>query len=152
MKKCLLIGFGNTIRSDDALGPKIVDAFATGRYSGMEIVKISIPQIDLTLAETLSRSDLAIFVDARTDDFADPVKVEHCELAKGSAQLSHSSHSLSIPDLLNLTFDLYGSVPDAFVVMPKGYDFAIGEELSQKATVNAELALQAVTNLIDSAY
>jgi hydrogenase maturation protease len=150
MKKCLLIGFGNTIRRDDALGPRIVDAFETNNCSGMEIVKISIPQIDLTLAEILSRSELAIFVDARTDDFADPVKVEHCKSTRGATLMGHSSHSLSIPDLLNLTLDLYGSAPDTYIVMPKGFDFTIGEELSPDAEVNAKLAIQAVASLFDS--
>ena len=148
MKKCLLIGFGNTLRRDDGLGPYIVDSIAVESYCGMEVRKISIPQIDLILADDLSKVDLALFVDSRIDDSDDLVKVEHCAPSREPSLCSHTSHSLSIQDLINLTRDLYGRVPESYIVMPKGFDFSLGEDLTSKAKKSAVLAVQTVTDLV----
>jgi hydrogenase maturation protease len=148
MKKCLLIGFGNTLRRDDGLGPYVVDGLATENLRGMEIAKISIPQIDLILASGLSRVDVALFVDARVDDSDEPVIVEHCSASEDASPFGSSSHSLSIPDLLRLTRDLYGHKPESYVVMPKGFDFSLGDSLTPEAEHTAALASRALLGLV----
>ena len=150
-RKCLLIGFGNTIRRDDGLGPFVVESVDESRLAGMVVHKITIPQIDVVLAGELSVADIAVFVDARADDADDLMKVEHCRLPQKMPTPSFSSHVLSIQGLLSLTFNLYGQAPDSYVVAPKGYDFSIGEGLSPGAEVAAGKSLEAIMNLLTSA-
>jgi hydrogenase maturation protease len=149
-RKCLLIGFGNTIRRDDGLGPLVVESLAEEQLKGMVVLKITIPQIDLILARDLSVVDIAVFVDARADDVDDIIKVERCGLPDKKPTPSFSSHELSIQGLLSLTFNLYGRAPDAYIITPKGYDFSIGEGLSPGAEVAASKSIDAIINLLTS--
>lgn len=147
-RSCLLIGFGNTIRRDDGLGPFVVESLDEEKLPGVVIKKITIPQIDLILAGDLSEADVAVFVDARADGFEDILKVEHCGLPEKKSTPSFSSHELSIQGLLSLTFNLYGRAPDSYIVTPKGYDFSIGEGLSPRAEVAASKSIEAIVHLL----
>lgn len=148
-KRGLVIGFGNILRKDDGLGPKAVDLINKSGFDGCDVRTMSLPQIDITLAITLASVDFAIFVDARSDDLNDPVIIEHSEPNELETQLSHTSHSLSIPSLIKLTQEIFGRAPDSYTVEPKGYDFSIGESLSPQAEANLHLALKKMVELID---
>ena len=59
----LVIGYGNTLRSDDGVGPRVAMAVASREWPGFNA--IAVQQLTPELAEPLAAAELAIFVDAR---------------------------------------------------------------------------------------
>ncbi|MFC1554064.1 hypothetical protein ACFL7D_05485 [candidate division KSB1 bacterium] len=52
MRKCLLIGYGSTMRSDDILGPYIVENYEHSKLDDEIILDRKVlPQLDIILAE-----------------------------------------------------------------------------------------------------
>ena len=147
--KCLLIGYGNIGRGDDALGPLVAKNVAeSGALPNVDLKVMSLFQLDVALCDELQATDLAIFVDARADESEDPVIVRKDVLEPSKLMASHSSHTCSINGLLNLTNNLYGRMPRCYSILPKAYEFAFGEGLSQKAMKNATLAETSIKDLL----
>ena len=61
----LVIGFGNTLRCDDGVGPKAVLAVEELGLPGVRT--LTCPQLTPELADPLSKVDSAVFVDAAVD-------------------------------------------------------------------------------------
>jgi hydrogenase maturation protease len=59
----LVIGFGNTLRSDDGVGPRVASVVAGWGLPG--VVAIAVHQLGPELAEPLAEAGRAFFVDAR---------------------------------------------------------------------------------------
>lgn len=148
VKKGLIIGIGNILRGDDGLGPQAVTLLDEIGFDGQDVSTIALPQIDITLANSLASVDYAVFVDARIHDSDDEVKIVHCDQIEHNAHLCHTSHALSIPALIAITRELYGKAPNCYMVVPKGYDFSIGEKLSPQAEANLQLATKHVIDLV----
>jgi len=149
VKKRLVIACGNTLRGDDGLGPYIAEGLQDMTGSDKVDLRImSLPQLDVILASRLSEADLVIFVDARTDDSEELVKIERIEPAAGPVIPQHTSHTISMPVLLRIAFDWYGAAPLCYAVMPKGYDFSIGEVISGKALIAARNAMDKITKIL----
>jgi Ni,Fe-hydrogenase maturation factor len=89
-----------------------------------------------------------VFIDARFCDSDDEIKIVQCKPAEQNAHLSHTSHALTIPTLIEITRELYGKAPDCHIVAPKGYDFSIGENLSPEAENNRQQAARSIIDLI----
>jgi hydrogenase maturation protease len=151
IKRGLVIGIGNVLRQDDGLGPKTVAFLDELSFDGYDVGTIVIPQIDITLASTLASVDYAIFVDAGMNDSDDQIKIIPYEHAEHDSNLSHTSHALSIPSLIEITSELYGRAPISYMVIPKGYDFSVGERLSPQAEANMLLAVNQIVELIGTA-
>jgi hydrogenase maturation protease len=147
--KCLLIGYGNVGRGDDALGPLVVEnvAEASG-CANIDLKVMSLFQLDIALCNELKSADLAIFVDARADESEDPLIVRKEIPDPLKTMAAHSSHTCSINGLLNLTVNLYGKIPQCYSVLPKAYDFDFGEGLSSRARDSAILAENRIKELL----
>ena len=151
MKKFLIIGYGNTLRGDDGLGPYIVENLPniTGNL-GKNIRIISLPQLDVSLSLLLCKTDVVIFVDARTDDIDELVSIEKVRRQKEPITLNYISHTISIPTLLRISLDWYRAEPLCYVVMAKGFDFSFGEKISEKALKSANLAQEKIMEILQS--
>jgi hydrogenase maturation protease len=148
MKRGLVIGIGNVIRKDDGLGPQTVALLDEIGFNGHDIRTMALPQIDITLVNELASVEYVLFVDARVCDSEEKIRIVHCRQTEHNASLSHTSHALTIPTLIEITRELYGMAPDCYIVAPKGYDFSIGENLSPGAENNRQLAARRITDLI----
>ncbi len=150
VKTCLVIGYGNTLRGDDGLGHCVAEGLqgvvsAYGRLLDVRIM--ALPQLDVVLACQIGEADLVIFVDARVDDSEELVKIRRIEPAADLESRLQTSHTISsIPALLRIALDWYKAAPLCYAVMPKGYDFSIGETISAKARI---AATHATTKIIE---
>jgi hydrogenase maturation protease len=151
VKQCLVIGCGNTLRGDDGLGPYIAETLQnmTDLY-GVDVRIVAVPQLDVILASRMREADVVIFVDARGDASEELVKIERVEPAAGPVALQHTSHTISMPVLLRIALDWYGAAPLCYAVMPKGYDFSVGELVSEKAQTAAAHARNKIIEIIKS--
>lgn len=151
VKKCLIIGYGNTLRGDDGLGPYIVEHIqdAVAPY-GATVRTMTLHQLDVTLASQIPEVDMVFFVDARADDSEELVRIEQIEPAAEPVGLHHTSHTISVPVLLRIALDSYGAAPLCFCLMPKGYDFSIGEIISPRARIAAACARNRIIEILRS--
>jgi hydrogenase maturation protease len=137
-EKCLVIGCGNTLRGDDGLGPYLAETLRGAAWPHDVDIEITIlPQLDIILASKVSEVDLLLFVDARADESEDLVKIEQVEPLASPVNLNHTSHTMSLSMLLRIALDWYGAAPLCYSVMPKGFDFSIGESISEGGRLSA---------------
>ena len=108
---------------------------------------VAVPQLDVILASRMREADVVIFVDARSDDSEELVQIERIEPAAGP---EYTSHTISMPTLLRIALDLYGAAPLCYAVMPKGYDFSIGDVVSEKAQTAVAHASSKIIEIIKS--
>ncbi len=127
----LVIGYGNTLRRDDALGCLIADL--VGRWQRPGVRSLSLAQLTPELAAELAAAETAVFVDARRcSPSSDPtVQVEPLS-PRGEDGVS-LVHALTPSVLLGLCKAAFGQCPGAWQVSVPGSDFAFGEGLSDLA-------------------
>lgn len=139
-RKICFIGFGNTIRSDDGLGPYIIAQLEQRLCRYDNFTFITLHQIDLALAPSLIEYNEIIFIDAAVD-IDDEVIIEKIIPAQTFAFTTHTG---SIQQLLHIASKLYSAVPICRIMRVRGHEFGFGEELSEKGKQAAERAVDAI--------
>ena len=140
----LVIGYGNTLRRDDGVGPGVAEAVAGLALPGVRT--LACPLLTPELAEAVSQAHVAIFVDAAVDA---PREVQLRTLAPaGSSQVM--AHAASPATLLALARDVFGHAPEAWWLTIPVEDLGIGEELSPLARRGFEIAVREVKKCADS--
>ena len=135
-QKVLLIGIGNSGRSDDALGWKFVDEFAA--YDELFDVEYRY-QLQIEDAELVSHYEKVIFVDASYVFLDNGFSFERCIPAPLT---SFTSHEVSPECIVWLARDLYQASPEAFVLAIKGTKWGLHLGLSQDAHENFSRAAE----------
>ncbi len=134
----LVIGYGNTLRRDDGVGPKVAEAVAELALPGVRT--LACPLLAPELAEAVSQARAVIFVDAAVDA---PREVQKRALAPaGSSQVM--AHAASPATLLALARDVFGHAPEAWLITIPVEDLGIGDEFSPLAQRGFEIAVQEV--------
>ena len=79
----LVIGYGNELRRDDGLGPRVAASLA-----GPGVRALAVRQLTPELAEEVATARLVVFVDARVNPPAATVEVmpKACELSESMAR------------------------------------------------------------------
>jgi hydrogenase maturation protease len=127
--RVLLIGYGNTLRGDDALGPMAVEHL---RPLLPNAECLSCQQLAPELAERLADCELALFVDAACDGEPGEVRIERLTPKAGDAA-SSLTHHVNAAALLELAQTLYGRAPQAALLTGTGAAFGNYEGLSEPA-------------------
>ncbi len=136
--RVLLVGYGNTLRGDDALGPMALERL---RPALPAVEFVSCHQLGPELAAELSAFDLAIFVDAREGE---PGTVHVERISPESSAPASLTHHVKPAALLALALSLYGRAPQAMLVTGAGASFANHEGLTAKG----EQALHEICRLV----
>ena len=134
----LVIGYGNTLRSDDGVGPRVADAVAA--LALPSVYALAFPLLTPELADPISRARVAIFVDAAVDA---PKEVQLRKLAPADTS-QIMAHAASPATLLALARDVFGHAPEAWLLTIPAEDLGIGEELSPLAQRGLETAIEAI--------
>jgi hydrogenase maturation protease len=141
----LVIGYGNTLRRDDGAGCLVADEVRS--WARPNVRALSVFQLTPELADDLSSSQMAIFVDARVDAPSAGVRVEEVvPLDEGAVSLVHG---ITPRSLLRLSLALFGRCPPGWLVSIPAEDFSHGEGLSPLASEGVRSALGAVAALLD---
>jgi hydrogenase maturation protease len=137
----LVIGYGNTLRSDDGVGAKVAAAVAELALPG--VVALVLHQLTPELAETISEARAVVFVDAAVDA-ATEVQVRQLEPAEGAQLMAHAADPRT---LLTLAKQLFGRCPPAWWLTIPVENLGFGEELSPLARRGYEIALDQIRAL-----
>jgi hydrogenase maturation protease len=137
--KALVIGYGNTLRRDDGVGPFVAQLLEPS--AGLQV--IACHQLTPELAEPVSQARLVVFVDARADLAPGQVAVQ--PIAPSESPLIHR---FSAGALLAWSMKLYGRAPEAFLVGIGGESYELGEGLTPAAARAAGEALRMIRELL----
>jgi len=140
----LVVGYGNTLRSDDGVGPRVADAVAALAMPGVRA--LAFPLLTPELADPISQAHVVIFVDAAVDA---PREVQMRKLAPaGTSQIM--AHSASPATLLALARDVFGHAPEAWLLTIPAESIGIGEELSTFTRRGLDTAIEEIKRVASS--
>ena len=139
----LVIGYGNTLRSDDGVGAKVAAAVAELALPG--VVALVCHQLTPELAETISEARTVVFVDAAVDA-ATGVQMRQLEPAAGAQLMAHAADPRT---LLAMAQQLFGRCPPAWWLTIPVENLEFGEEISPLARRGYETALKKIRALAD---
>lgn len=124
----LVIGYGNSLRGDDAAGITAAERIA-GRYHGVDCVCVH--QLGPEMAERISQHDAVVFLDASVQQSTLQIhRIGHDHSIKAGV-----THAASPSQLLALSDVLYGRTPrQAWLVEIPAHDLDFGQELSPETT------------------
>lgn len=139
----LVIGYGNDLRSDDAVGQRVAQAIASENLANVRVVCVH--QLTPELAAFLANAELAIFIDACFTSVCEDVQVSAISPTYSAAIAGHTSDPRS---LLALTQVLYNCVSISWWVQIPGANFELGDRLSPIAERGIQAALKQINTLI----
>jgi hydrogenase maturation protease len=155
----LVIGYGNSLRTDDGVGPAVARAVARWRRPGVRT--LAVHQLTPELASDLARVDRAIFVDARVadphgdvevvslpgDDVGSPGADAHAGTVHSRRTVADGHHG-DPRALLALAELAYGRRPRALLVTVPAVKLDFGEGLSSTTRARMSDALDAIRALL----
>jgi hydrogenase maturation protease len=144
-QRALVVGYGNSLRSDDGIGPAAIMGLADG--AAMPDVRfIACHQLTPELARCFAAVDLVVLVDAAIDIEPGEVVVREIHVAdKRSSELVHSANPAALVDL---AARLYGRAPEVFLVTVGVGSLELGEVLSEPVAAALPEAIAAVRRLL----
>jgi hydrogenase maturation protease len=123
----LVIGYGNTLRGDDGVGPRVAEAVAALRLPGVRTLICQ--QLSPEHAEPISRAETVVFVDAAVDS---RTEVRWRPLVPNdSSQLM--AHAADPRTMLALSRDVFGHTPKAWWLTIPAVNLEFSESLSPTA-------------------
>jgi hydrogenase maturation protease len=139
----LVLGIGNTLRNDDGIGVRVVEEFHRTAAGNVECRCVH--QLTVEIAETISRIDRVIFVDAALN--GNPGEILEHEVLPSENSGEVFSHECSPLLLVSLAHSLYGRAPQATLLTISGSDFGYGETLSDQVRKALPQAVQILSRL-----
>ncbi len=127
--RCLVLACGNTLRSDDGVGPQLAH-WAADRFAHDPRVRaIARQQWTPDLAEDIASSEAIIFVDCSLESYAGQITLR--DVVASLPQPGFASHHTGAPELLALAQDLYSKSPARAILLTIGAgSIELGESLS----------------------
>lgn len=143
--RCLILGCGNTLRCDDAVGP-VLCAWAETRFATEPRLRtIARQQWTPDLAEDIAAADAVIFIDCSLETGAGLVELKDLQ-PEPSGAADPGKHHLDATALLHLAQQLYGKQPG------KAWQLAVGGvclELGERFSPEVEAALPNARSLLE---
>ena len=140
----LVIGYGNTLRGDDGVGPRVAETVGNLRLPGVRT--LICPLLTPELADPISRAGNVIFVDAEVvADYTLQVPGSECSNLQPSAchfqpvrwrklEPNETSqlmaHAADPRTMLALARDVFGRVPEAWWLTIPAVDLGFHEDFS----------------------
>ena len=145
MDRTLVIGYGNPLRGDDALGFLAAERLAR-TIADPAVTVMPVHQITPELAEPISRAARVIFIDACVGPEVGKIveRTVHVALPAASAFTHHASPE----GILAVALALYGRAPEAWLFSVAGADFSYSAEPSPALAQRVESVAAAVLRRI----
>ncbi len=156
----LVIGYGNTLRGDDGVGPRVAEAVGQMRLPGVRT--LICPLLTPELADPISRAGKVVFVDAElvagyTLQVAglasstcnlQPSTFNHREVQWRKLEPNETSqlmaHAADPRTMLALARDVFGRVPEAWWLTIPAVDLGFREDFSPEARHGFEEAVKKI--------
>ncbi len=137
----LVIGYGNTLRSDDGVGPRVAEAVEALCLPGVRTLVCQ--QLSPEHADPISQADTVVFVDAAVDA---PNEIQLRPLEAGdTCQLM--AHAADPRTMLALARDVFGHAPRAWWLTIPAVNLEFSEHLSSQAQAGLAEAVARILSL-----
>jgi hydrogenase maturation protease len=140
----VVIGYGNDLRGDDAVGQRV--AMSVARWRHPSVMALTAHQLTPELTRWLGPAKCAIFVDASRAEDNSPC-LHSRRIESSSVQLMHG-HASDPHVLLALTQLAYGHCPSAWWLTIPARCFDFGADLSPSVRRGAAAALWHIRALV----
>jgi hydrogenase maturation protease len=137
-----VIGYGNELRRDDGIGPRVAREVLARGLAGVEVREAH--QLLPEHAEWLAGLGRVVFVDASIDS-----RGVETRCLKASREARLAPHASDPEALLALAGALFGNAPEAWLVTVAAADLGLGEGLSAAAERQLPEAVAAVLRALD---
>ncbi|MBD2296046.1 hydrogenase maturation protease [Anabaena sphaerica FACHB-251] len=144
MATAIVIGYGNELRGDDAIGQQVAKAIKYWCLSSVQ--SLAVHQLTPELAEPLANAKLAIFVDACINSQSNEVQVQSLSPSESKTVNAHIGDPRS---LLALSEFLYGHSPPAWLVTVPGVNFDLSDRISPIAEKGIAIALVKIIQILN---
>jgi hydrogenase maturation protease len=146
VKKALVIGYGNTLRSDDGVGVWVADRIAALHLPDVDVKTCH--QLFPELAADILPYDTVIMIDASAD--GEPMTVR--KSIPLPEHLPPSNHNVSPELLQQLAHEMYGATVDLRVYTVRGESFEFGSMLSPTVKEQATKAVDLIAAFLQQIH
>ena len=147
MPQVLIVGYGNPLRGDDALGWTIAsELFRKCQSPDVEVIPCH--QLMPELASSMQAAETVVFIDCARDGTGGELRCVEIQPDAGCASFTHE---LTPAKLLSLTCELFGVCPRTYLLSIVGSCFETGEGLSPEVSANLPQLRDALRRLIERA-
>ncbi len=145
----LILGYGNPLRGDDGVGWVVAEQLADAIPHDEVEVQVH-QQLTPDLAEPVSRAKRVLFIDACACGGKARFSLEPVE--PGQLTPGGLSHHVDPAVLLAWSRALYGSAPQAQVLVVNGISFGYGQELSAAVTALLPQVVECARRWCENAF
>jgi len=143
----IVIGCGNPLRGDDAVGAAVADRL---RRESPEVEVVTIHQLVPELADAVASADFVVFVDAAVGEAPGEIRCD--PIRHADTDSSVVDHAMSPTALLRLARDLHGCEPPAWMVRVTASGFDFGAPLSRPVSAAVPRAVQMIRQIVPSRH
>ncbi|MGL6344544.1 MAG: hydrogenase maturation protease [Waterburya sp.] len=143
----LVIGYGNTLRSDDGAGQIVANQIASWNLPWMR--SLAVQQLTPELAEYLADADIVIFVDAIVSSNINSEKIE-IKILECDDKYLNLGHIGNPHCLLYLSKIIYNKIPKAYWILIPAINFEFGEKISDITKKGIQQSLAKIESIINS--
>lgn len=144
----LVFVYGNPSRGDDALGPAVFDLLAKHRQEGDKLKAFDLLidfQLQIEHAVDLERRKAVIFIDASVSCTA-PYEFHQLQPVRDD---SYTTHAMTPGSVLAVYQQINKqSPPPAYLLTIRGYEFGLGQEMTQQAKMNLQQSYAFINKLL----
>jgi len=141
----LILGYGNTLRSDDAMGIHAAHELQNFYCDDAGVRVLATSQLMVELAEDVSQAQLVLFVDAAEGGTPGRIFIENLTPQEEAVRFTHHCPPRT---LLAAARHLYGSAPEAMSITMAGSSFEVGMGLSTDVQSNLPTLLDDVKKIV----
>jgi hydrogenase maturation protease len=146
----LVVGYGEDLKGDSAAGLRVAETVARWQLPSVKAMAVS--QLTPELVNSMAQADYVIFVDVcsqpgRARSFQlEPIVIGDRALRT----VSSDTHSYNLLTLLNLTKQLYGYAPLAWLLLIPSESFEPGKALSSTSQRGCDRALCSIGQFLQT--
>lgn len=137
----LIIGYGNTLRGDDGVGPRVAEAISSLALKG--VLALACPQLSPEHADLIACAEAVVFVDGSIDGSRE-VRLQPVRPAKTSQVMAHAANPRT---MLALARDVFGHAPKAWLLTIPMSNSGFTESLSPVAEIGRQRAISEIRRL-----
>ena len=142
----LVIGYGNTLRRDDGVGPRVAEAVETRQWPGVRTLVCQL--LSPEYADPVARARRVIFVDAAVDR-TDGVHLRPLAPGETSQLMAHAADPRT---LLALARDVFGHAPEAWWLTIPALNLGFGTDYSPAAEAGFHTAVAEIEKLVTASF
>jgi hydrogenase maturation protease len=137
----LVIGYGNPLRRDDGVGPRVAEAVEALNLPSVRILVSQ--QLNPEHADLIARARRVVFVDAAVDQ-TDGVKLRQLEPGATTQLMAHAADPRT---MLALARDVFGRAPEAWWLTIPAINLGFGTDFSPEAEAGFETAVAEIRRI-----